>query len=177
MPYQRIPLYQGRVINLGLEPVELPNHHQITLEIVRHPGGAVIAAIDDKSQICLLRQYRHAVSNFIWEVQAGKLDPGEAPLITAQRELEEEAGILAKRWSELGIIYSTPGFCDERLHLYLAQDLTLTSRSLQPDESIQVHWFAFAKALNWALTGEIQDAKTLTILFRTAIALGQLQLR
>lgn len=175
MPRQRIPLYRGQVIDLGLESIELPNHHPITLEIVRHPGGAVIAPIDDKNQICLLRQYRHAVSDFIWEVPAGKLDPDEAPLLTAQRELEEEAGILAKRWTELGVIYSTPGFCDERLHLYLAQDLTLISRRLQPDEFIQVHWLTFASALRWASTGKIQDAKTLAVLFRTAITLGWLQ--
>lgn len=176
MSYQRTPLYRGRIIDLGIEAVELPNRQQVSLEIVRHPGGAVIAAIDDRSQICLLYQYRHATGGFIWEVPAGKIDSGEAPLATAQRELQEEAGILAEQWSELGVIYSTPGFCDERLHLYLAQNLTLTSHSPQSDEDIQVRWLAFTEALEWACTGQIQDAKTLVVLFRAAMALGQIQL-
>lgn len=177
MPSQRTLLYRGRIVDLGLETVELPNSQQVSLEIVRHPGGAVIAAIDDESRICLVRQYRHAAGDFIWEVPAGKLDSGEPPLATAQRELKEEAGVLAEKWSDLGVIYSTPGFCDERLHLYLAQNLTLTSYSPQPDEHIQVHWLSFEKALKWALIGQIQDAKTLAILFRAAMALGWLQPR
>ncbi|QBQ53231.1 NUDIX hydrolase [Nitrosococcus wardiae] len=172
MPNQRTPLYHGRIVDLGLEMVTLPNGQQISLEIVRHPGGTVVAAIDDKQQICLLRQYRHATGGFIWEVPAGKLDPGEAPCTAAQRELKEEAGVLASHWHELGAIYSTPGFCDEVLHLYLAQQLTFTSCAPQPEEYLEVHWLPFAKALKWAHRGQIKDAKTLVILFRAAGVLG-----
>ncbi|ADE13843.1 NUDIX hydrolase [Nitrosococcus halophilus Nc 4] len=168
MPNQRTPLYHGRIVDLGLEKVTLPNGRQISLEIVRHPGGAVVAAIDDKHQICLLRQYRHAAGGFIWEVPAGKLDPGEAPFTAAQRELEEEAGVLASHWRELGAIYSTPGFCDEILHLYLAQQLTFTSSAPQPEEYLEVHWLPLTQALKWAYSGQIKDAKTLVILFRAA---------
>jgi ADP-ribose pyrophosphatase len=172
MPNQHTLIYHGQIIDLGIESVELPNGRQINLEIVRHPGGTVIAAVDNQNQICLLRQYRHAAGDFIWEVPAGKLEPREVPLATAQRELKEEAGLLASQWTELNTIYTTPGFCDERLHLYLAQDLTSTSRALQADEYIEVHWFPLSIALDWACTGQIQDAKTLVILFRTAVALG-----
>lgn len=168
MPNQRTPLYHGRIVDLGLERVTLPNGQQISLEIVRHPGGAVVAAIDDKHQICLLHQYRHAAGGFIWEVPAGKLDPGEAPFTAAQRELEEEAGVLASHWRELGAIYSTPGFCDEILHLYLAQQLTFTSSAPQPEEYLEVHWLPLTQALEWAYSGQIKDAKTLVILFRAA---------
>jgi ADP-ribose pyrophosphatase len=172
VPNKRIPLYHGRIIDLGLEITELPSGQQVRLEIVRHPGGAVVAAINDKHQICLLRQYRYAANDFMWEVPAGKLDPGEAPLTTAQRELKEESGVLANQWIELGTIYSTPGFCDEVLYLYLAQDLTLTSCATQPDEYIEVHWLPFAKALEWAYDGIIKDAKTVAILFRASAVLG-----
>jgi len=172
MSNQRISLYQGHIIDLGIEPVELPNGQQVSLEIIRHPGGTVIAAVDSHNQVCLLRQYRHAVNDFIWEVPAGKLEPEEFPLTTAQRELAEEAGLLADRWIELGTIYSTPGFCNERLYLYLAQNLTPTSRTLQPDEYIEVHWLPLITALDWAYTGKIQDAKTLIILFRAVAVLG-----
>lgn len=173
MPNQRILLYHGRIIDLGLEFVPLPNGQQISLEIVRHPGGAVVAAINDKHQICLLYQYRHAASGFIWEVPAGKLDPGESPFATAQRELAEEAGLCASHWTELGAIYSTPGFCDEILHLYLARNLTSISPAHQPDECLESHWLSLTKALEWAHKGQIRDAKTLVILFRVAAALGQ----
>lgn len=177
MPNQRTSLYHGRVVDLGLELATLPNGRQISLEIVRHPGGAAVAAIDTQHQICLLRQYRHAASGFIWEVPAGKLDPGEAPLTTARRELEEEAGIFASHWTELGAIYSTPGFCDEILYLYLARDLTPTSRALQPEEYLEVHWLPFARALQWAYEGQIKDAKTLIVLFQTARILGSIESR
>jgi len=169
------PLYCGHVINLNLETVKLPNDQQVSLEIIRHPGGAAIAAVNNQHQICLLRQYRHAAEDFIWEVPAGKLDPGEAPFTTARRELEEESGVLAHNWTNLGTIYSTPGFCNEILHLYLAQGLTLTSYAAQPDECIEVHWLPFTKALDWAYKGQIKDAKTLVILFRASAVLNQLQ--
>ncbi|ADJ27578.1 NUDIX hydrolase [Nitrosococcus watsonii] len=175
MPNQRILLYRGQIIDLGLEQTSLPNGQQINLEIVRHPGGAVIAAVDDKQQICLLHQYRHAAGGFIWEVPAGKLDPGESPLATAQRELAEEAGVCASHWTELGAIYSTPGFCDEILHLYLARNLTSTSRAPQPEEYLESYWFPLTKAFEWAYNGKIKDAKTLVILFRAAAILGQPQ--
>ena len=90
-------LYQGKVIELYLEQVILPNGVPAELEIVRHPGGAAVVAIDIENRICLLRQYRYAAGGWIWELPAGKLDPGEAPLVTAQRELEEEAGLCAQR--------------------------------------------------------------------------------
>ena len=88
-------LYEGQVVRLGLESLELPNGQPLELEIVRHPGGAAVVALDEQERVCLLRQYRHAAGGWLWELPAGKLEPGEAAQLTAQRELEEEAGLQA----------------------------------------------------------------------------------
>jgi len=159
-------LYEGKVIDLTLEQVTLPNGVPAELEIVHHPGGAAVVAIDAQNKICLLRQYRHAAGGWIWELPAGKLDPGEAPLATAQRELEEEAGLCAQRWESLGKIISSPGVFTEVVHLFLAWGLTQGVKSNEPHELIEIHWLPFAEALARAHAGEIEDAKTLVGLFR-----------
>ncbi len=159
-------VYQGKVIDLYLEQIALPNGVLAELEIVRHPGGAAVVAIDVENRICLLRQYRHAAGGWIWELPAGKLDPGEAPLVTAQRELEEEAGLCAQRWEPLGKIISSPGVFTEVVHLFLAWGLTQGVKNNEVHELIEVHWLPFTEALAWAYAGEITDAKTLVGLFR-----------
>jgi len=168
----RWPLYQGGVVDLGLENVQLPSGEWISLEIVRHPGGAAVAALNDKDELCLLRQYRHAAGGWIWELPAGKIDEGEQPLVTAQRELIEEAGVEANKWTELGSMLPSPGFCDEELFLYLAQDLTIGSATPEAHEMIEVHWKPFKQALQMASGGEIRDAKTVITLFRVSVYLN-----
>ena len=158
---ERKPIYQGEVVNLGLETVTLPNQQVLQLEVVRHPGGAAVVALDDSDQVCLLRQYRHASGGWLWELPAGKIDHPESPQHTARRELQEEAGLTAKQWHCLGNFLSTPGFCDERIHLYLAQTLGQTETDRHPDEVIEVHWINFEQALEWVHGGEIVDAKTI----------------
>jgi ADP-ribose pyrophosphatase len=167
------PIYQGRIVTLGIEQVDLPGGPTLMLEIVRHPGGAGSLALDGRGCVCLVRQYRHAAGGWIWEIPAGKLDPGEEPLTTAQRELEEEAGLRAASWVSLGSMLSTPGFCDELLHMFLARDLTTVPANTEEHELIEVHWVSFEQALNWAYSGEIRDAKTLVAIFRAARALGR----
>jgi ADP-ribose pyrophosphatase len=159
-------------VDLGIEQVALPNGHDIALEVVRHPGGAAVAAVDGENRVCVLRQYRHAAGGWIWEVPAGKLDPGEAPFATAERELAEEAGLAARSWSELGRLFTTPGFCDEVIHLYLARDLRSVPARRGAHELIEIHWLGFAEALDQAQWGEIQDAKTVAVLFRASRLLG-----
>ena len=154
-------IYQGEVVNLGLETVTLPNRQTMQLEVVRHPGGAAVVAVDQSEQVCLLRQYRHAAGGWIWELPAGKIDHPESPDHTARRELQEEAGLSAGQWRCLGNFLSTPGFCDERIHLYLAQTLTQTETNRHPDEVIEVHWIGLSQALQWIAQGEISDAKTI----------------
>jgi len=164
----RRDIYSGRVIDLGLEQVSLPNGRHVQLEIVRHSGGAVIAAIDDAHQVCLLRQYRHAArQQVIWELPAGCIDPTDSsPLFTAKRELREETGFTASNWQELGSIFTSPGFCTEELHLFLARGLTENRAEHEPDELIEVHWLPLAEALAMAQDGLIQDAKTIIGLVR-----------
>lgn len=161
-------LYQGAVVDLGLETVELPDGNRLDLEVVRHPGGAAVVALDDRHRVCLLRQYRHAAGGWLWELPAGKLDAGEAALTTAQRELEEEAGLRAESWTLLVRVLTTPGFCDEVIHLFLATGLREVPSRHQAHECIEVHWRPFDEAMTMARRGDIQDAKTLLGLFYAA---------
>jgi ADP-ribose pyrophosphatase len=154
-------LYEGRVVRLGLESLVLPNGKAVELEIVRHPGGAAVVAVDAQNNVCLLRQYRHAAGGWLRELPAGKLEPGEDAGLTAQRELEEEAGLRAASWHKLGEMLSTPGFCDEVIHLYLAQELQQVPPRPQEHELIEVHWLPLATAVEQIHNGEIRDAKTM----------------
>src|SRR5262245_22172601 len=120
-------IFKGRVIAVNVERVRLPNGSVAELEIIRHPGGAAIVAVDTEERICLLRQFRHAADGWLWELPAGKIDHREPPLHTATRELEEEAGVTASRWESLGDYVSSPGVFTEVVHLFLARDLTPTT--------------------------------------------------
>jgi 8-oxo-dGTP pyrophosphatase MutT (NUDIX family) len=144
----------------------LPNGSTAELEIMHHPGGAAVVALDGAGHVCLLRQYRHAVGGWLWELPAGKLDNNEAPLLCAQRELEEEAGMRAADWQSLGKIVSSPGVFTEVIHLYCARTLTAVPTRPEEHEVIEVHWLPWAEALRMAQTGEIEDAKTLAGLLR-----------
>lgn len=173
MTDNKTSVYRGKIVELYLEKVRLPNGAQAELEIVRHPGGAAVVALDRDNRVCLLHQYRHAVGGWLWELPAGKLDPGEAPFVTAQRELAEEAGIHAARWEPLGKIISSPGIFTEIVHLFLARDLASVPANVEPHEVLEPHWIPFEEALAWAVSGELTDAKSLVGLFRARYLLGQ----
>lgn len=126
-------------------------------------------ALNAADEICLLRQWRHAGGGWLWELPAGKLDPGEDALGTAQRELEEEAGVRADDWQPLAQVLTTPGFCDEVIHLFLARTLHSVPPRPQAHEHIEIHWLPFARALRMAQDGDIRDAKTLLGLFYASI--------
>jgi 8-oxo-dGTP pyrophosphatase MutT (NUDIX family) len=166
MSDKRRVIYSGNVIRLTLDTVTLPNGSTAELEIMHHPGGAAVVALDAEGRVCLLRQYRHAVAGWLWELPAGKLDNAEEPLLCAQRELEEEAGMRARDWQSLGKIVSSPGVFTEVIHLYLARALTAVPMQLEEHEVIEVHWLPWAEALRMAEVGEIEDAKTLAGLLR-----------
>jgi ADP-ribose pyrophosphatase len=172
MSEERKSIFRGRVIDLALERVTLPNGRETELEIVRHPGGAAAVALDAQGKVCLLRQFRHAAGGWLWELPAGKLDPGEAPLATAQRELQEEAGLLAADWHSLGRMVSSPGVFTEVIHLYLARGLTQVASATEEHELIEVHWLPFDRALAMARDGEITDAKSVVGLFRAQPSLS-----
>jgi ADP-ribose pyrophosphatase len=164
-------VHDGRVVRLDLEDVRLPNGNVVTLEIVRHPGAAAVVPVDDDGQAVLVRQYRHATGSWLLEVPAGKLDrPGEPPEDCARREVEEETGYRAGSLEPLGWIWTTPGFSDEKIWLFLARDLTRTRAALEPDEVLTVTRLPLEEAARMALEGEIQDAKSVCALLRAARA-------
>jgi ADP-ribose pyrophosphatase len=166
MDRRRRRIYEGRAVNLDLERVVLPNGHEVELEIVRHPGGAAVVAVDERERVCLLRQYRHAAGGWLWELPAGKLDGGEPPLQAARRELAEEAGVTAGRWTPLGRMISSPGVFTEVVHLFLARDLHAAAAAPEHGECLEVHWVPLGDAIARALAGELEDAKTVIALAR-----------
>jgi len=160
-------LYTGRIVNLDLDTVRFPDGSTGQLEILRHPGAsAVVPFLDDPAdpdpRVLLIRQFRHAAEGFIWEVPAGRLDPGEAPEDCARRELEEETGMRARAIERLTTIYTTPGFTDERIHLFLARGLEPGEPRREKDEFMELHTLRWSAVLEMIRSGEIRDAKTLT---------------
>lgn len=167
MTLQKVtPVFTGRVLQVNLEEVRLPNDHLATLEMVHHPGGAAVVALDDQKRICLVRQYRHAANGYIWELPAGKIDNKEPPLQTAQRELEEEAGRRAREWRSLGDYLSSPGFLTEVVHLFLATGLIEVANQLEASEVLEAHWLPFEQVMQMARAGELRDGKSLAGLLR-----------
>ncbi len=166
-------LYQGKIINLDVEQVELPNGVQTEMEIVRHPGGAAVVAIDDKQCTCLLKQYRYACDTWVWELPAGKRDHNEEPLLTAKRELQEEAGRQATQWHSLGDMISSPGVFTEVVHCFLATDLSTCDTRHETEELIEIHWLPFEEAVEMAIDNRINDAKSVIALLRAQAFLNQ----
>jgi ADP-ribose pyrophosphatase len=166
-------VFRGRVILVNVETVRLPNGHVTELEIIHHPGGAAVAAIDAQQRVCLIRQFRHAAGGWIWELPAGKLEPAEPPLATARRELIEETGNSAQCWQSLGTYVSSPGVFDEIVHLFLAYNLDSVKMAHEAAELIEVHWLDLEEACRRALDGEINDGKTALGLLRARSTLGR----
>jgi ADP-ribose pyrophosphatase len=154
-------LYQGRVVTLNLETVTLPNGVTVELELVRHPGAAVVVPMKDERTVVLIRQYRYAAGGYIYEIPAGKLNPGENPLDCATRELEEEIGYRAGRLEPIISILSAPGFTDEVLHLFKGTELIRGRQALGDDEVLEVLELPLEKAVALISDGTIRDAKTI----------------
>ncbi|GEM_PF-353074 len=155
-------IHTGRVFALYRDRVRLPNGIETSLDIIRHPGAAAIVPITDQGNVLLIRQYRYAVKDTIWEIPAGTVEPGESPLVCAQRELGEEIGVAAAKWHKLGEIMPLPAYSDEVIHLYCAKDHTPVQQHLDPDEILEIHEFSFNETLEMIKTGVIRDAKTIS---------------
>jgi 8-oxo-dGTP pyrophosphatase MutT (NUDIX family) len=168
---KRTCMFRGRVIELNVETVQLPNNRTAELEIVHHPGGAAVVAVDEQQQVCLLYQFRHAAGGWLWELPAGKIDAREPPLTTAQRELLEETGTTATQWHSLGDYVSSPGVFTEVVHLFLARGLSRQASQPEAHEVFEVHWKALADVLQLAHQGVLRDGKTLVGVFRAAALL------
>ena len=160
----RSPIYQGRIVDLGLEDVVLPNGARVQLEVIRHRGAAAIVPLHDDRTVTLVHQFRPAAGGMIWEVPAGVIDGGEAPEICAARELREEVQLEARTLTRLATILTTPGFTDERIHLFLAEGLTVAEGAPEADEYIEVSRVPLEQALAWIADGTIVDGKTICAL-------------
>lgn len=153
-------IFEGTIINLRIDEVELPDGRRSTREIIEHPGAVVIVPIDSEGNVHMVRQYRDAIEEVLLELPAGKLDEGEEPLACARRELREELGLVAERWLKLATYYASPGFCDEVMHLYLAEGLSTTENDLDHEEFLEPVVLPL-EPLD-GLLGQLKDSKSLT---------------
>jgi ADP-ribose pyrophosphatase len=165
-------VFRGRTVRLDVDQVRLPNGEVMDFEMLHHPGAAAVVPVDGEGHVLLIRQYRYATGGWLLEVPAGKLDRGEAPEACARREVEEETGHRPRELAPLGWIWTTPGFTDEKIWLYLATGLDPTRQSLGRDEVLTIERLPLALAVEKAATGEIHDAKSTCALLRAARRLG-----
>ena len=172
-------VYSGRIINVDIDTVQFPNGTVGELEMVRHPGAsAVVPFVSDPAgddpQILLIRQFRHAADDFIYEIPAGKLDGGEDPEVCAARELKEETGCTAERIEHLYTFFTTPGFTDERIHAFMATGLKHGETAHERDEFMSLETVTLSRALGLIRTGELSDAKSaLAILYVAGFRMGR----
>jgi ADP-ribose pyrophosphatase len=161
---KRKKIYEGKVFNILVDDVQYPSGNRSIREVAEHPGGAVIFAVFPDKRILLIKQHRYPIDKYIYELPAGKLDPDETPLDCAKRELEEETGYKAASWQKLTAIYTTPGFCTEQLHIYIAQDLypAENGRNLEEGElTMTLEILPLHKAIGMIENQEIVDGKTI----------------
>jgi len=163
---KRKEVYKGRVVDLSVDRVEMPNGKTTELEVIRHPGAAAMVPLADSDEVLLVRQYRYATGGWLLEVPAGKLDRGEDPEACAVRELEEEVGMKPAKVIPLGWIWTTPGFTDEKIWLYLCRDLRPAQQDLQDDEVLTVESRSLEEAIEMVRQGEICDSKSICALLQ-----------
>lgn len=159
-------LYQGKIIQVFRDKVQLENGSEAFREVVRHPGGVCVLAITQDNQVLLVRQFRYPYGKQLLEIPAGKREPGEDPRLCGIRELEEETGYQAEEFTQLGVLYPTPGYCDEVITLFLAKKLHPTRQHLDEDEFLDVVALPLEEAVELVRQGELPDAKTQLALLR-----------
>ena len=167
-------IYPGKIIRVEKWTVSLPNGSTAFREVVRHNGASAIVPVDAEGNVTLVRQHRVAIGRFTWEIPAGKLDsPGEDPFFAAQRELEEETGLQAAHWQKLTCIDTTPGFCTEKISIYLATGLSQHPAHPDADEFLRLTKMPLSEAVDLCMSGEFHDSKTIIGLMMAQRALSQ----
>jgi ADP-ribose pyrophosphatase len=170
-------IYQGRSFRFDIDRVRLPNGVEMDFEMIHHPGAAAVVPVladGDGMKVVMIRQYRYATGGWLLEIPAGKLNPGEPPEHCAARETEEEVGYQPGRLIPLGWIWSSPGFLDEKIWLYLAADLKQTQQATDHDEVLEIERIPLREAIDKAARGEIHDVKSACALLRAAHHLDEL---
>jgi len=158
-------VYTGKIVSLDVDTVRFPDGSTGELEMIRHPGASAVVPFlsdpqGDDPQVLMIRQYRYAADGYLYEIPAGRLDPGENPRDCAARELKEETGCTAEQLDHLLTMYTTPGFTDEKIHLFMATGLTVGETKHEADEFLDLHPMLLSRALEMVQAGEIQDGKT-----------------
>ena len=164
-------IFKGRVIHVTLDEIELPNGHKSTREVVNHPGGVCIAALNDKDELYFVRQYRYPYHEVILELPAGKLEKGSTPLENGIRELKEEVGATGKDYKFLGELYPSTGYCAEIIYLYFCRIESMGNCCPDEDEFLNTEAIHIDKAVQMVLNNEIKDSKTQTAVLKTAMLL------
>lgn len=161
-------IYEGRIITVHVDKIELPNGKQSTREVVEHNGGVCVAALSDDGKLKFVRQYRYPYKRNLLELPAGKLEKGEDPLEAGIRELEEECGVVADKVIPMGQVYPTVAYCSEIIHLFLATGLKNTNQHLDDGEFLDVVEMSLDEAVKMVMDGEIADSKTVALVLKTA---------
>lgn len=167
---EQVTLYQGKILNLRKDKVELENGRISYREVVEHNGGVCVLPITEDGNVLLVSQYRYPYKEEVLEAPAGKMDhPGENPLQCGKRELEEETGYIAEEYLDLGCLYPSPGYTNEIIHLYAAKKLTKTAQKLDEGEFLDVKTLGFEEAVTLVLEGKIMDSKTQAVLLKAKL--------
>lgn len=165
-------IFQGHIVELRVDQIELPNGKPARREVVAHPGGVAVVPYHDDGTVTVVRQFRYPFGQIITELPAGKLDRGEDHRLAGLRELEEETGLVAGEFTYMGALLASPGFSDEVLHMYLARDLKQGPCHPDPDEFLELDRVPFERLMGQVMSGELQDAKTVAALLKTKVLLG-----
>ena len=160
-------IFHGRVVNLKVDDVRLMDGSNSIREVVEHPGGVCVAALNDRDEVYLVRQYRYPFRTVLLELPAGKLEPGEVPLEAAKREQWEETGTRSDRYRSLGRCYATPGYCTEQVHLWACRVTETGAQHLDPGEFLELEAVPLERAAAMVLANEIEDAKTQVGILKT----------
>lgn len=162
-------IFDGRILHVRRDTVLLPNGHQSTREVVDHPGGVCVLALDDQERVLVVSQFRYPYGEVLRELPAGKLEYGEDPAQAAIRELREETGAVAGTFQPLGELYPSPGYCGEIIRMYLARDLSFGDTDPDEDEFLGLERVPFSQLVEQVMSGEIKDAKTIAAVLKVKL--------